>query len=324
MEASDQLAPLEAAVAEGRDASDFGCPANCPPLEECAAKVVELRAALGAAAAVGPQDLVDTVSMTDDYMLLRYLIARDFDVAAAKEMFDLRAAFAAETQLSERLAAWRCALAHPDAAAPARVALQRRVFYAGQSATDGRDGAPVFVERMGQADFGGCSAEGEPMLGLVADAYAIYDELILRAVQRASFEQCKLVRATLIVDNGGMGMSALWNASIIKRVASVGLAYFPELTGKIFIIRAPWFISSIWALVRPLLPERTLEKIDILGAEYAETLAEAVDIGGLPGFLGGTTESVAVCAAQKVDDECRALLREAMADEEARVAAACG
>ena len=318
------VSPLEAALAEGRDATAFGCPANCPPLEECAAKVVELRAALGVESPAGPQAVVDTVAMTDDYMLLRFLIARDFDVAAAKEMFDLRAGFAAETLLGERLAAWRHALARPDAAVPARVALQRRVFYAGQSATDGRDGAPVFVERMGQADFGGCSAEGEPMLGLIADAYAIYDELILRAVQKASFEQHKLVRATLIVDNGGMGMSALWNASIIKRVASVGLAYFPELTGKIFIIRAPWFISSLWALVRPLLPERTLEKIDILGGEYAETLAEAVDISGLPAFLGGTTESIAVCAAQKVGEECRALLREAMADEEARVAAGSG
>ncbi len=41
--------------------------------------------------------------------------------------------------------------------------------------------------------------------------------------------------------------------------------YFPEHLGTMFIINAPMIFSAIWAVVNPLLEERTRKKIMVLG-----------------------------------------------------------
>ena len=322
------LAPIDAAIAAGATAASFGVPDSCPDLRECGVKVRELRALLVASGSCAPsavpQRMVETASMSDDYMLLRFLIARDFDLAKACVMFDERKAFAEGCALDALHAAWErandaVAAANGAAAAPpilsARLRLQRKIFYAGQNSADARDGTPIFVERMGRADFSGVAAEGEPMIALITEAYAIYDELIMRAVQRCSFAQHRLVRATLIVDNSGMGMGTMWNAHIIKRVANVGLSFFPESTRKIYIIRAPWFISKLWALMKPILPARTSDKVDILGESYGETISELVPPTNLPIFIGGEAKGEWVGRAEPVDDECRDLMRAALEED---------
>ena len=64
--------------------------------------------------------------------------------------------------------------------------------------------------------------------------------------------------------------------------------FYPECLGKLWVINCPWYISSIYALFKPMLAEETKKKIFILGSNYAEELAKDIDLDQLPEFIGGT------------------------------------
>ena len=48
------------------------------------------------------------------------------------------------------------------------------------------------------------------------------------------------------------------------------------------------FGNVVWALVKPLLDEVTVNKINFLGYNYKEKLLESITPQNLPKFLGGT------------------------------------
>ena len=68
-----------------------------------------------------------------------------------------------------------------------------------------------------------------------------FDKLICRQpfdkLTRAHLPQ---VRDLLIVDMRGVSMSTVFNIGIVKAVAGMGSANFPELMQKTFIVNAPW------------------------------------------------------------------------------------
>ena len=77
------------------------------------------------------------------------------------------------------------------------------------------------------------------------------------AVTRESARQQRLVRALVLVDAMDISASTLWNINVVKSVAAIGPEYYPECTEKVFIVRAPWLITKVFAAVSALLPERT-------------------------------------------------------------------
>jgi len=46
-------------------------------------------------------------------------------------------------------------------------------------------------------------------------------------------------------------------------------AHYPERAGKLFIVNAPFWFSTIWRVVSPLVDPNTRAKISILGSNYA-------------------------------------------------------
>ena len=58
-------------------------------------------------------------------------------------------------------------------------------------------------------------------------------------------------------------------------------------SAKFFIINAPWTFTTIWSFVKLWLAPRTIEKIDILGADYQGVLLKHIDAENLPTFYGG-------------------------------------
>ncbi|RKO84940.1 CRAL-TRIO domain-containing protein, partial [Blyttiomyces helicus] len=65
--------------------------------------------------------------------------------------------------------------------------------------------------------------------------------------------------------------------------------------GKMFIINAPMLFTGVWALVKPLLDEVTVSKINILGSSYSAKLLETIDAECLPKTLGGACECKGGC-----------------------------
>lgn len=92
-----------------------------------------------------------------------------------------------------------------------------------------------------------------------------------------------------IVDLKGVSLSTFTQVSqIVSEVARIDSNYYPETLGCMVIINAPWIFASIWTVCRQFLDEKTLEKIRILGHDYRRELLGLVEEENLPVSLGGT------------------------------------
>ena len=67
--------------------------------------------------------------------------------------------------------------------------------------------------------------------------------------------------------------------------------YYPDILGECVVVNAPWAFSSIFALVKGFLDEKTRSKINVVGGNAFEALQEYVDAEQIPDFLGGLNSS---------------------------------
>ena len=238
----------------------------------------------------------------DEFTLQRYVTARPASVEEAAAMF-----LGAMVWRTERGVAKLFAELHP--AAPdhsARWLAARAHFYGGYSGA-ARDGSPVFVESLGQADLAGISRE-EGMLDVMLDAYVQYLESVFRVVRAASAASGTLVRAFIVVDCSGLSLSTIRNIGVIKKVASIGPQYYAESTRCVWIVNAPTLFAAAWAAVGPLLPAHTRKKVNVLGSGFLPTVSEHIDPSQLPEWLGGTKPTTACPRAAPVPEGAAASL----------------
>jgi len=65
----------------------------------------------------------------------------------------------------------------------------------------------------------------------------------------------------------------------------------PELLRRVFVINAPRVFTLAWNIIKPLLRERTRQKVQIFGTDaavYQAAILQDVDADQLPAFYGGT------------------------------------
>ena len=184
----------------------------------------------------------------DDFTLIRFVVARKPSLEDAFQMFKLTMHWRSADEYAIGKVFADHHPAHPDSSS-STLEVARTHFYAGFGGFT-RDGAPFLVERLGRADLDGITREGDVVLGVMIDAYCAYLETALRLVRAESFARGKLVKALIIVDAAGVGLSTLRNISVIKKVASIGPQYYPEVTYKVLIVNAPLIASVVWTAVR--------------------------------------------------------------------------
>ena len=229
----------------------------------------------------------------DDFTLLRFAQARPAGLDQAMEMFGETMAWRAKVQTNRIFAEL-----HPLAASSPDHQLARSVFYAGYSGV-ARDGAPVFVERLGRCDLAGIG--GDPaVLDVMIAAYIQHLETIFRLTRALSAAKGELVKAYMVIDASGVGLSTLRHISVVKLIAKIGPAHFPETTRRVWVVNAPSVLALIWRAISPLLPPHTRAKVHILGSDFAPAVAEHIDASQLPPFLGGTADGRWIPEAGKV------------------------
>lgn len=143
--------------------------------------------------------------------------------------------------------------------------------------------APLLVERLGFANFKEI-AKDEETLHATELAYAAYLEKAWVILAKHNKRQ----RGVIIVDLDGISMSLIWNISILKRVIHVGPLHYPEITKRVIIIRAPYFFTQLWGIVKRFVPKRTQHKIQVFGHnDYIDELAKITKGGvrALPPYL---------------------------------------
>lgn len=63
-----------------------------------------------------------------------------------------------------------------------------------------------------------------------------------------------------------------------------------------YIINAPMLFTAVWSVVKQLLDEVTVKKIQIIGSNYKNVLRETIDEENIPDFLGGKCRCPGGCA----------------------------
>jgi hypothetical protein len=163
------------------------------------------------------------------------------------------------------------------------------------------------VERLGKADLAGVNREGEDLLQLLLKSYIAYLETVFRALTSESVKQQLLVRSICLVDAAGCSTSTLWHINVVKAVAAIGPAYYPEMTERVLILQAPWVVAKVWTVLEPLLPAHTRSKVSIVEAtpEATEVSLEGVlEMAAVPDFIegGGAAVDVDLCPTALVPE----------------------
>lgn len=114
------------------------------------------------------------------------------------------------------------------------------------------------------------------------------------------------MRGVITIDIAGAGLGMLGYVSVVKKIANAGVLMYPEINERVTIVNAGWFMSSLWAAVKPFLPLRTEGKIKIMNTDYQDAIQSGISGGApsLPDFLGGGLgeQSHGVSPALSVDD----------------------
>jgi hypothetical protein len=141
-----------------------------PRSQKSSAALQELRGVLEAG---WLQEAVDSQALPgcDDFVLLRFLVARNFEVASAAGMIRARVEWAAEIGLEALFQEWTGGPDGQPASDRARAA--QEIFYGGISGTT-LGGAPIMVERLGKADLAGVNREGAELMQLILKSYTVY------------------------------------------------------------------------------------------------------------------------------------------------------
>ncbi|KAF8075951.1 CRAL-TRIO domain-containing protein [Lyophyllum atratum] len=215
----------------------------------------------------------------DDAVLLRFLRARKFDVAKAKEML-----VSAED--------WRKKFGVDDIIKTFDFKEKEEVdkYYPQYYHKTDKDGRPLYIEQLGKLDIKALYAattEERLLQRLVAE----YERFIAHRLPACSQTVGHPVETSCtILDLRNVSLSNFYYPPQSVRTR------YPECMGKFYIINAPWAFSAVWAVIKPWLDEVTVSKVDILGSGYKATLLKQIPLENLPKEFGGTCDCAGGCS----------------------------
>lgn len=244
------------------------------------------------------QDLVDHPACSVEPLcrqpqtLLRFLRARDVNVAQAERMFRDMLDWRRDFRVEEKVRQWNEELENQSSP---KAIVSRRYCSDAEMCLD-KYGIPVRLMRLSVADAEGGTREFGRETVLVDSLSKL--ELTHRQIRMAMFSEGLLIRGQVqIIDVGDYGeygipnwTSRMWAA--FKHGPDMYKVFdlnYPETVRTVFIIRIGALTSAIWRLATPLVPRRTKRKLRIYGWQakhwVGELKAELRPHQPLPAFL---------------------------------------
>uniref|UniRef100_A0AC34QEN0 CRAL-TRIO domain-containing protein n=1 Tax=Panagrolaimus sp. JU765 TaxID=591449 RepID=A0AC34QEN0_9BILA len=123
----------------------------------------------------------------------------------------------------------------------------------------------------------------------------IYDlEVMLRTVMEKEAKTGEQASIVYIMDLNGLTfdkrlMTLLTGA--LSSISSFMTEHYIELVHSFVLVNAPSFISAIWRIVHPILPERTRNKVQIFGHSWRQDVLEIANPDVLPAYWNIPGES---------------------------------
>ncbi|CAJ0950850.1 unnamed protein product, partial [Mesorhabditis belari] len=155
-----------------------------------------------------------------------------------------------------------------------------------------RPNAIVNIEQTGPNDYWGMLQTYSINEVLKARVHDL--ESMLRAVmdlEKQTGEQCSIM---YFMDLNGLKFDRRTTTLITGALASISAfmaEHYVEMVHTFVLVNVPTFIHAIWTLARPLLPEKTKNKVHILGSNWREEVLKYANADVLPTFwnLDGET-----------------------------------
>ncbi|CAG9533467.1 unnamed protein product [Cercopithifilaria johnstoni] len=228
--------------------------------------------------------LQDTLKgkLPNDAHLLRFLRARDFDVARASDMVQKSVKWRKQHNVDKILQEFE---------APSIL----KQFFPGCWHHNDKKGRPVFVLRLGKLDMKGllrtCGMET-----IMKFTLSVVEQGLIKTAKATEMLGAPISTWTLLVDLEGLSMRHLWRPGIqaLLRIIEVAEAHYPETMGLVLIARAPRVFPVLWTLISPFIDENTRKKFMInAGEPVISELKKYIEKQYIPEFLGGTCSCMA-------------------------------
>ncbi|XP_032112781.1 SEC14-like protein 4 isoform X2 [Sapajus apella] len=221
------------------------------------------------------QDLLPRVPNADDYFLLRWLRARDFDLQKSEDMLRRHMEFRKQQDL-DNILSWQ----------PPEVI---RLYDSGGLCGYDYEGCPVYFNIIGSLDPKGLllSASKQDMIQKRIKVC----ELLLRECELQTQKLGRKIETALMVfDMEGLGLKHLWKPAVevYQQFFSILEANYPETLKNLIVIRAPKLFPVAFNLVKSFMSEETRRKIVILGDNWKQELTKFISPDQLPAEFGGT------------------------------------
>ncbi len=165
-----------------------------------------------------------------------------------------------------------------------------------------RLGRPIFIQDLGNMDVTKVFQITTPER--VIENFAVTLELAVRH----RYEACTVASGRWVDDNmmvvnlAGLGLGTFWSMKgQLQQLLAILDNNFPELSGRVQIINAPYMFSTIWSWVKGWLPTATVDKIDIAGADYHDRIWQYVNREDWPRSLGGECDCADAKGCAKSD-----------------------
>ncbi|KAJ7663010.1 CRAL-TRIO domain-containing protein [Mycena rosella] len=221
-----------------------------------------------------------------DATMLRFLRARKFDLAKAKEMFIDNEKWRKDFGVDEIVKNFDF---------PELPIVDK--YYPQYYHKNDKDGRPVYIERLGLLDFNALYAattQERQLKRLVLE----YEKFLNERLPACSAAAGHPVETSCtIFDLHNVSLTNFYRVKdYVMKAVEIGQNRYPECMGKFYIINAPFMFSGVWAMIKPWLDPVTVAKIDIIGSGYKDKLLAQIDAENLPKEFGGTCSCPGGCS----------------------------
>ena len=118
-----------------------------------------------------------------------------------------------------------------------------------------------------------------------------FENMMKYKFKACSKERGELIESCLIImDIEGIGVTDLFGKTknFLKLISKLGEDYYPCNMEKMFLIKTGKLFGIVYNIIKGLIDNGTVEKVELLGNNYQEKIFEYIDPENLPQILGGT------------------------------------
>ena len=224
------------------------------------------------------ENIIKNFDYFDDYYLLKFCRARDFNLEKTLKMFKKFIAWRKEKEVD-----------YIDNFYYKELDNVLKVFPHGFHKVD-KKGHPIYYQLINKLDV------NKLFEYTTSDKLIKYFTQIFENMMKYKFKACSKERGELIesvciiMDIEGIGVTDLFGKTknFLNIASKLGQDYYPCNMEKMFLIKTGKLFGIVYNIIKGLLDKGTTEKIELLGNDYKEKIFEYIDPENLPDFLGGT------------------------------------